>query len=133
MEYWARLGTALDAAGISTASAMELLGNGAPANAFVAAALGRGHADDLGMPLLKERQRKDAEEVSAGLRSARSLWVVQEGDLEGYSFTASETEATRHCIRHDSGDIADPGRSKPAVTKLSPSIHHLAPAIHPTP
>ncbi len=91
MEYWARLGAALDAAGISAASAMELLGNGAPANAFVAAALGRGHADDLGLPLLKERQLKDAEEVSAGLRSARSLWAVQEGDLEGYSFTASET------------------------------------------
>lgn len=91
MEYWARLGAALDAAGISAASAMDLLGQGASADAFVAAALGRGSDPDPGLPLLKERQLKDAAEVSAGLRTARSLWAVQKGDLEGYLFTPSET------------------------------------------
>jgi len=52
MEYWARLGAALDAAGISAATAMDLLGNGASADAFVAAALGRGAMAEQGLPLL---------------------------------------------------------------------------------
>ena len=91
MEYWARLGAALDAAGISAVSAMELLGNGACADAFVSAALGRGAESTQGLPLLVERQRKDAEDVSAGRRSARSLWAIQKGDLAGYSFTPSRT------------------------------------------
>jgi hypothetical protein len=40
-----------------------------------------------GLPMLKARKRKDAKEVVAGLRSARSLWVVGEGDLKGFTFT----------------------------------------------
>lgn len=44
-----------------------------------------------GLPSLQERQLKDEEEVSAGLRTARSLWAVQKGDLEGYRFTHSKT------------------------------------------
>ena len=91
MEYWARLGAALDAAGISAASAMELLGNGASADAFVSAALGRGADSTQGLPLLKERHRKDAVDVSAGRRSARSLWAIQKGDLAGYTFTPNRT------------------------------------------
>lgn len=91
MEYWARLGAALDAAGISAAVAMDLLGNGASADAFVAAALGRGAEPEQGLPLLKERQRKDAEDVMAGRRTARSLWAIQKGDLAGYTFTPSGT------------------------------------------
>lgn len=95
MEYWARLGAALDAAGISASMAMELLGNGASADAFVAAALGQGAQQDGGLPMLKERQRKDAEDVAAGRRSARSLLMFQKDDLKGYRFTpnpASEFE-----------------------------------------
>jgi len=91
MEYWARLGAALDAAGISAATAMNLLGNGASADAFVAAALGRGAMAEHGLPLLKERRRKDADEVLAGRRTARSLWAIQKGDLVGYSFSPSKT------------------------------------------
>lgn len=44
---------------------------------------------------LKERQRKDAEDVAAGRRSARSLLMFQKDDLKGYCFTpnpASEFE-----------------------------------------
>jgi hypothetical protein len=83
MEYWARLGAALDAAGLSTSMAMDLLGNGVEADKFVAAALGRGVTQVGGLPMLKERQRKDAEDVAAGRRTARSLLVVGEGDLKG--------------------------------------------------
>lgn len=91
MEYWARLGAALDAAGISAAVAMELLGNGASADAFVAAALGRGAALEDGLPMLKERQRKDAEDVLAGRRTARSLLAIQKGGLKGFTFSPSQT------------------------------------------
>lgn len=91
MEYWARLGAALDAAGISTATAMNLLGNGASADAFVAAALGRGAEPEQGLQFLQERQRKDDEDVAAGRRTARSLWAIQKGDLAGYTFTPSST------------------------------------------
>lgn len=42
---------------------------------------------DGGLLMLKERQRKVAEEVVAGLRDARSLWVVGEGDMKGARFT----------------------------------------------
>ncbi|MFK4705918.1 hypothetical protein ABIC83_002757 [Roseateles asaccharophilus] len=91
MEYWARLGAALDAAGISAAAAMELLGNGASADDFVKAALGLGAPADGGLQTLKDVQRKDAEDVKAGRRSARSLWAVQKGGLKGYIFTPSKT------------------------------------------
>ena len=88
VEYWARLGAALDAAGISTELAMELLSKGVKADEFVAVALGQVATEaDGGLTMLKERQRKDAEEVAAGLRSARSLWVVGKGDLKGARFT----------------------------------------------
>lgn len=84
MEYWARLGAALDAAGISTETAMDLLGNGVKADEFVAVALGQVATEkDGGLTMLKERQRKDAEEIAAGLRDPRSLLVVGEGDLKG--------------------------------------------------
>jgi hypothetical protein len=43
--------------------------------------------DEGGLPMLKARKRKNAKEVVAGLRSARSLWVVGEGDLKGATFT----------------------------------------------
>ncbi|RZJ02632.1 MAG: hypothetical protein EOP39_22425 [Rubrivivax sp.] len=91
MEYWARLGAALDAAGISAAAAMQLLGNGASADEFVKAALGGGATADAGLPMLKDRLRKDADDVRAGRRPARSLWAIQEGGLEGYTFTPSRT------------------------------------------
>lgn len=52
--------------------------------------------DEGGLPMLKARKRKDAEEVVAGLRSARSLWVVGKGDLKGTAFTLNpESEFSR--------------------------------------
>ncbi|MBA4341646.1 MAG: hypothetical protein C0423_05770 [Methylibium sp.] len=37
--------------------------------------------------MLKDQQARDSAEVAIGQRSARSLWVVQPGDLDGYTFT----------------------------------------------
>ena len=95
LEYWARLGAALDAAGISTGVAMGLLSHGVDANKFVAVALGQIAAEDGGLPMLKERQHKDAKEVASGQRSARSLVAVPKGAMKGVGFTlnpASEYE-----------------------------------------
>lgn len=91
MEYWARLGAALDAAGISAPAAMALLGDGRPADDFVAAALSRGLVGDEGLRALKGIQRKDAEDVVAGRRSARSLWAFQKGDLKGVKIRSSRS------------------------------------------
>jgi hypothetical protein len=52
--------------------------------------------DEGGLPMLKASNRKNAKEVAAGLRSARSLWVVGKGDLKGATFTMNpESEFSR--------------------------------------
>lgn len=49
-----------------------------------------------GLPILNDRHRKDAEEVKAGLRSARSLVMFPEGWLKGATFTENpESEFNR--------------------------------------
>lgn len=51
--------------------------------------------DDDGLLMLKEHHRKNAEDVAAGRKSARSLLMFQKDDLKGYRFTpnpASEFE-----------------------------------------
>ncbi|MDZ7921701.1 hypothetical protein [Rhodoferax sp.] len=44
-----------------------------------------------GLPILKARHRKDAEEVATGLRSPQSLLAVGKGDLKGAKFTLNPT------------------------------------------
>lgn len=52
--------------------------------------------DEGGLPMLKAHKRKNAKEVEAGLRSARSLWVVGKDDLKGVTFTLNpESEFSR--------------------------------------
>lgn len=52
--------------------------------------------DEGGLPMLKARKRKDAEEVVSGERDARSLRMIQKGDLEGFTFTENpESEYSR--------------------------------------
>lgn len=96
MEYWARIGAALDAAGLSSSMAMELLGNGSNADEFVAAALGRGVSQDGGLPMLKEHLRKEAVDVATGRLSAQSLLMFQKGDLTGYRFTPNPASEFEH-------------------------------------
>lgn len=87
MEYWARLGAALDAAGISAATVKRLLGNGESADALVVNALDHDVETDGGLVMLTDVQRKDERDVAEGRRAARSLMAVQKGYLEGYTFT----------------------------------------------
>lgn len=84
---WVTLGSVLEAAGVSQQAAIELLSRGGTVDDLVAAALGDGAQMDGGLQLLKDAQRQDAEDVASGHRSARSLWVIQKGDLEGFCFT----------------------------------------------
>ncbi len=93
LEYWARLGAALDAAGISTGVAMELVGHGVDADKFVAVALGQAAAEDGSLPMLKERQRKNAEEVASGLRDPRSLLALPKGAMKGARVTPNPASA----------------------------------------
>lgn len=51
------------------------------------AAVEQGCLEDGSLLMLKERQRKDAENVAAGQRSPRSLLMFQKGDLKDYRFT----------------------------------------------
>ena len=54
---------------------------------FVGFALGQVVVEDLGgLQMLKDRQRKDSEEVAAGLRDPRSLLAVGKSDLDGATF-----------------------------------------------
>lgn len=53
-------------------------------------------SDEGGLPMLKARKRKDAEEVVSGKRDARSLRMIQKGDLDGFTFTENpESEYSR--------------------------------------
>jgi len=48
-----------------------------------------------GIQLLKDRHRKDIEDVAAGRRTTRSLGAFKKGELDGFTFTpnpASEFE-----------------------------------------
>ena len=47
--------------------------------------------DEGGLPLIKAQHRRDAEDVAAGRRPARSLMAVGKGDLDGATFTGKPT------------------------------------------
>jgi len=91
MEYWAKLGAALDAAGITSRMAMELLGNGASAQLLVDSALGRTDNAGASARILREKQSIDARQVAEGKRSSRSLFAFEQADLERMRFTPSRT------------------------------------------
>lgn len=84
---WVKLGPILEAAGVSKETAIEILSHGGLVDDLVAAAMGHGAPIDEGLQLLKETQRRDADDVAAGCRATRSLWALQKGDLEGFTFT----------------------------------------------
>jgi len=80
---WVKLGPILEAAGVSKETAIDILSRGGLVDDLVAAAMGHGAPMHGGLQLLKDTQRRDAEDVAAGRRAARSLWAFQKGDLEG--------------------------------------------------
>ncbi|MDP9917388.1 hypothetical protein J2W24_003039 [Variovorax boronicumulans] len=84
MEHWARLGAALEAAGISSTAAMRLLGAKSTADELVALALGRSKIS--GTEQLRKLQADDADQVARGKRSAKSLHIVNKEVLQGFTF-----------------------------------------------
>ncbi|MGJ7575707.1 TA system antitoxin ParD family protein [Variovorax sp. RB2P76] len=84
MEYWARLGAALEAAGLSSTAAMELLGEKSRADHLVHVALGE--AGLRGSRQLRRLQARDADQVARGERSAKSLHLVSKEALQGFAF-----------------------------------------------
>ena len=85
MEHWARLGAALEAAGISSTSAMHLLGASVSADELISAALGGFKVS--GSDQLHRLHVSDAEQVARGKRRARSLFVVNRETLKGFTFS----------------------------------------------
>jgi len=90
MEYWAKLGAAIEAAGISSTAVMALLGTEAATQAFLQAALNLESNESSGLQLLKQKRQREAEEVETGQRSARSLWAFPEGALQSFVFRPSD-------------------------------------------
>jgi len=88
MEYWARLGAALEAAGISSTAAMQLLGAKSTADELVSVALGGSKVS--GSKELRRLQANDADQVARGKRSAKSLHIVSKGALQGFTFKRQE-------------------------------------------
>ncbi|RTQ32934.1 hypothetical protein EJP69_19740 [Variovorax gossypii] len=84
MEHWARLGAALEAAGISAASAMHLLGAKGSADELVSVALGKLQMSES--ERIRMLHMSDADQVANGKRTAKSLFVVRKEALEGFTF-----------------------------------------------
>ena len=84
MEHWARLGAALEAAGISSTAAMRLLRAQSTADELVSVALGRSKVS--GLEQLRKLQANDADQVARGKRSAKSLYIVSKKALQGFTF-----------------------------------------------
>lgn len=78
LEYWARLGAALDAAGVTTEQAMRMLGGDLDFKASVVHILGSAQAQGKApvAELIAQRHRQDEADVLAGARSAQSLAVI---------------------------------------------------------
>src|SRR5450759_3170155 len=74
MEHWARLGAAIEAAGITSAQAMELLQAGR-LNVLIAAATGKTDNEAASSQMLRQRRRFFEKQVRDGQRTADSLVI----------------------------------------------------------
>ena len=72
-EYWARLGVAIDAAGITSSQVISLLEAGKTVETLVAVATG--HADNSGDTRIRQRNEQLEADVSTGKRAASSLLI----------------------------------------------------------
>lgn len=84
MEYRAGLAAALEAAGICSASAMHLLGAKGSADELVSEALGELQMSES--ERIRMLRMSDADQVTNGKRTAKSLFVVRKEALEGFTF-----------------------------------------------
>ncbi len=91
VEYWARLGASLDAAGITMAQAMQLLGGDATLKERVMAHVRRSQPARqrrtyAGTASIAARNAQLEAEVTAGLRSPESLFLLSRKQLESATF-----------------------------------------------
>ncbi|MEQ1683361.1 MAG: hypothetical protein ABL916_06905 [Burkholderiaceae bacterium] len=91
IEYWARLGASLDAAGITMAQALQLLGGDAKLKERVIAHVGqsrptRQRRTYTGAASIAARNAQLEDEVSGGLRSPESLFLLSRKQLKSARF-----------------------------------------------
>jgi len=93
LEYWARLGAALDAAGLTSEQASQLLHARLDLKSEMARLLERDDATEDAVPPLPEhpeiraKHEKMAREVRQGKRPASSLFVIPEKLVRNAKFT----------------------------------------------
>jgi hypothetical protein len=91
IEYWARLGASLDAAGITMAQALQLLGGDATLKERVIAHVAqtrptRQRRTYTGAASIAARNAQLEGEISAGLRSPESLFLLSRKQLKSATF-----------------------------------------------
>jgi ParD-like antitoxin of type II bacterial toxin-antitoxin system len=91
IEYWARLGASLDAAGITMAQALRLLGGDAALKERVIAHVGQSRSTRrrrsyTGAAEIAARNAQLDGEVAAGLRSPESLFLLSRKQLKSATF-----------------------------------------------
>ncbi len=97
VEYWARLGAALDAAGITLAQALQLLGGDAALKERVIAHVGQARSTThrrrayTGVASITARNAQLESEVVAGLRSPESLFLLSRKQLKSATFVERTT------------------------------------------
>lgn len=89
MEYWARLGAAIDAAGITSAQAMELLQAGR-LNVLIAAATGKTDNEAGSSQRLRQRRRSFEKQVRDGQREPDGLVIFTPQAVAASSRSAPE-------------------------------------------
>jgi len=98
VEYWARLGAALDTAGITMAQALQLLGGDAALKERVIAHVGQSHAarqrrSYKGAASIAARHAQLEDEVTAGKRSPESLFLLSRRQLKSATFVERVPDA----------------------------------------
>jgi ParD-like antitoxin of type II bacterial toxin-antitoxin system len=91
VEYWARLGASLDAAGITMAQALQLLGGDAALKERVIAHVGQSRSTrrrrtSTGAASIAARNAQLDDEVAAGLRPPESLFLLSRKQLKSATF-----------------------------------------------
>lgn len=86
-EYWARLGAALDAAGVTTEQAMRMLGGDLDFKDRVLGILGASSGADAVAARIAQRHRQNEADVLSGARAAQSLAVIPREWVQRSHFT----------------------------------------------
>jgi hypothetical protein len=99
IEYWARLGAALDAAGLTLAQSLQILGGNTLLKeqllAHLAAPSARTHRRRAhrGDPAIAARKAQIEQQVEAGQRTAESLFILPRARVKAAEFTQRQPTA----------------------------------------